>query len=84
MTSLSVDPFITISAAKLPGHVAVAVEGVGDEVESAEGDESVEGPRGDAADLVRVEGERVQVDQAVKQLLVDVGNGVLGKCSGKN
>ncbi len=63
--------------------MAVAVEGVGDEVEGAEGDESVEGPRGDAADLVGVEGERVQVDQAVKQLLVHVGDGVFGKCSGK-
>jgi len=63
--------------------VAVAVEGVGDEIERAEGDEGVEGPRGDAADLVRVEGERVQVDQAVEQLLVHVGDGVLGECSGK-
>ena len=67
----------------LPGHVAVAVEGVRDQVEGPERDEGVEGPRRDAADLVGVEREGVQVDEAVEQLLVHFGDRIFGKGSAK-
>ena len=63
--------------------MTVAVEGVGDEVEWPEWDQSIEGPWGDAAHLVRVEGEGVKVDEAVEQLLVYVGDGVLREGSEK-
>ena len=63
--------------------MAVAVEGVGDEVEWPEWDQSIEGPWGDAAHLVGVEGEGVKVDEAVEQLLVHVSDGVLGQGSTK-
>ena len=62
--------------------MAVAVEGVRDEVEGPERDQGVEGSRGDAADLVGVERQRLEVDESVEQLLVDVGDGVLRESSG--
>jgi len=61
--------------------VAVAVERVCNQVEWSEGDEGIEGTWRDAADLVGVEREGVKVDQAVEQLLVHFGDGVLGKCA---
>ena len=64
--------------------MAVAVERVCNQVEWSEGDEGIEGTWRDAADLVGVEGEGVKVDQAVEQLLVHFGNGVLGKRAEKN
>ena len=62
--------------------MAVAVEGVRDEVEGPERDQGVEGSGGDAADLVGVERQRLEVDESVEQLLVDVGDGVLRESSG--
>ena len=67
----------------LPCHVAVAVEGVCDQVEGPEGDEGVEGPRRDAADLVGVERQGVKVDEAVEQLLVHFRDRILGQGSAK-
>ena len=45
-----------------PGHVAIAVEGVGDQIEGLQANEGVERPRGNAADLVGVQREGLQVD----------------------
>ena len=66
----------------LPRHVAVAVERVGDEVEGPQGDQAIEGSGCDAADLVRVEWQGLEVDEAVEKFLVHVGDRVLGKGSG--
>ena len=38
-----------------PGHVAIAVEGVGDQVEGSKGHQRVKGPGGHAADPVGVQ-----------------------------
>ena len=51
-----------------PGHVAVAVEGVGDQIEALETGQLVEGPRRDAADDVPVEGETLQVVEAPENI----------------
>ena len=49
-----------------PGHVAVAVERVGDEVEGGERGEFVKGSRSDAADLVPKQAQTFQVVQALE------------------
>lgn len=67
-----------------PGHVAVAVERVGDQVEGFEGDQRIEGSRGHALDPIRVQGQALQVHQAVEQLAVDVADPVVREDSGGN
>ena len=52
--------------------MAVAVEGVGHEVERPEAGQLVEGPRCDAADPVAVQGESLEVDEAAEHLAVDL------------
>ena len=49
----------------LPCHVAVAVEGVGDEVEGGEGGQLVEGSRRHTTDLVPKQAQALQVVQAL-------------------
>ena len=49
----------------LPGHVAVAVEGVGDEVEGGERGQLVEGSRRHTTDLVPKQAQALQVVQAL-------------------
>ena len=48
--------------------MAVAVEGVGDQVEALQTGQLVEGPRRDAADDVPVEGETLQVVEAPENI----------------
>ena len=48
-----------------PGHVAIAVEGVGDQVEGSQGHQRVEGPGGHAADPVGVQAQTLYIDQAL-------------------
>ena len=55
-----------------PGHVAVAVERVGDKVQGLQGHQGVERPRGHAADGVGVQAERLEVHEAVEDLFVDL------------
>ena len=52
---------VTIS----PGHVTVAVEGVGDEVERGERGQLVEGSRSHTTDLVPKQAQAFQVVQAL-------------------
>ena len=59
--------------------MTIAVERVGDQVQRLQGDERVERARGDTADPVRVQGQGLEVDEAVEQLLVDVGDLVFGE-----
>ena len=49
-----------------PCHVAIAVEGVGYQIQGGEGREFVEGSRGDAADLVPKQAQALQVVQALQ------------------
>ena len=49
----------------LPGHVAVAVEGVGDEVERGEGGQLVEGSGSHTTDLIPKQAQALQVVQAL-------------------
>ena len=67
-----------------PGHVAVAVERVGDQVEAGQAGQLVEGPRGHAADQVPVQGQALEVVQAPEHCSVHHGNLILGKQSGEN
>ena len=53
-----------------PGHVAVAVEGVGDEVERGEGGQLVEGSRRHTTDLVPKQAQALQVVQALWKIFV--------------
>ena len=67
-----------------PGHVAVAVERVGDQVEAGQAGQLVEGPRGHAADQVPVQGQALEVVQAPEHCSVHHGDLILGKQSGRN
>ena len=67
-----------------PGHVTVAVERIGDQVEAGQARQLVEGARGDAADQVTVQRQALEVVQAPEQCSVHHGNLVLGKQSAKN
>ena len=53
-----------------PGHVAVAVEGVGDEVEGGERGQLVEGSRRHTTDLVPKQAQALQVVQALWKIFV--------------
>ena len=65
-----------------PGHVTVAVEGVGDEVEAGQGAQLVEGPRSDAGDEVAVERERLEVVKASEHCSVHNCDLILRQKSG--
>ena len=54
----------------LPGHVAVAVEGVGDEVEGGEGGQLVEGSGSHTTDLIPKQAQALQVVQALWKIFV--------------
>ena len=49
-----------------PCHVAIAVEGVGYQIQGGEGREFVEGSRGDTTDLVPKQAQALQVVQALQ------------------
>ena len=67
-----------------PGHVAVAVERVGDEVEAGHRGQLVKCPRGHTADEVAVQGERLEVVQASEHCSVHNGDLILRQKSGNN
>ena len=65
-----------------PGHVAVAVERVGDQVEAGQAGQLVEGPRGHAADQVPVQGQALEVVQASEHCSVHHSDLILWQKSG--
>ena len=67
-----------------PGHVTVAVEGVGDEVEAGQGAQLVEGPRSDAGDEVAVQRERLEVVKASEHCSIHNRDLILGQKSENN
>ncbi len=60
-----------------PPHVAVAVDGVGDEVEGAQAAEGLEGARRHARDGVGEEVQRLHTGQPAQDAVVHAGDGVL-------
>ena len=67
-----------------PGHVTVAVERVGDQVEAGHRGQLVKGPRGDAGDEVAVQGEGLEVVEASEHCSVHNCDLILGEKSGNN
>ena len=55
-----------------PGHVAVAVERIGDQIERLERDQSIKSSRSHTGDLIGVQRQRLQVHQPVEYLFVDL------------
>ena len=67
-----------------PGHVTIAVERVGDEVEAGHRGQLVKRPRGDAGDEVAVQREGLEVVQTSEHCSVHSCNLILGQKSGNN